>query len=152
MEHFLRFVNKYVSRVVGNNTYARWKKSPQTKTLLDKILASDFAYTYTIFVYENSKEVWEEELIIKARAKTDEERKNAEWHHNPMYHEGRGKCLKIGGPAQVFPQIYFLGGRRPNFLKGWNPPKNRQTPNKERPIFWHDEDCPSHRRNFTIDL
>ncbi len=39
VEHFLRFVDKYVSRVVGNNTYARWKKSHQTKTPLDKILA-----------------------------------------------------------------------------------------------------------------
>ncbi len=59
VEHFLRFVDKYVSWAVGNNTYARWKKSHQTKTLLDKILASDIAYT--ILVYENSKEVWEED-------------------------------------------------------------------------------------------
>jgi hypothetical protein len=76
VEHFLRFVDKYVSQAVGYNTYAGWKKSHQTKTLLDKISASDIAYT--ILVYENSKEVWEEELIIKARAKTDEERKNGE--------------------------------------------------------------------------
>jgi hypothetical protein len=62
--HFLRFIDKYVSRVVGNNTYARWKKSHQTKTILDKISASDIAYT--MLVYENSKDVWEEELIIKA--------------------------------------------------------------------------------------
>jgi hypothetical protein len=78
--------------VVENNTYSRWKKSHQTKTLLDKISALDIAYT--ILVYENSKDVWEEELIIKARAKTDEERKNAERRHNPRYHEGRGKRLQ----------------------------------------------------------
>ncbi len=59
---------------MGNNTYARWEKSHQTKTLLNKIWASDIAYT--ILVYENSKEVWEDKLIIKARAKTNEERKN----------------------------------------------------------------------------
>jgi hypothetical protein len=76
VEHFLRFDDKYVTQVVGNNTYARWKKSHQTKTLLKKILAPDIAYT--ILVYENSKEVWEEELIIKARAKMDEQRKNVE--------------------------------------------------------------------------
>ncbi len=76
VEHFLRFVDKYVSPAVGNNTYARWKKLHQTKTLLDKISALDIAYT--ILVYENSKEVWEEELIIKARAKSNDERKNAE--------------------------------------------------------------------------
>ncbi len=80
---------------MGNTTYARWKKSHQTKTFLDKISASDIAYT--ILVYENSKDVWEEELITKARAKTDEERKNAERRHNPRYHEGRGKHLKRYG-------------------------------------------------------
>ncbi len=77
---------------MANNTYAKWRKSYHTKTLLDKILASDIAYT--ILVYENSKDVWEEELIIKARVKTDEKRKNAEQRHNPRYHEGRGKRLK----------------------------------------------------------
>ncbi len=73
VEHFLRFIDKYVSRAVGNNTYARWKKLHQTKTLLDKISALDIAYI--ILVYENSKDVWEEELIIKARAKSEEEKK-----------------------------------------------------------------------------
>jgi hypothetical protein len=94
-EDFLRFLDKYVSRAVGNHTFARWKKSHQTKTLLDKISASDIAYT--ILVYENSREVWEEELFIKARAKTDEERKNAQRRHNPRYHKGRGKRLKRYG-------------------------------------------------------
>ena len=94
-EDFLRFLDKYVSRAVGNHTFARWKKSHQTKTLLDKISASDIAYT--ILVYENSREVWEEELFIKASAKTDEERKNAKRRHNPRYHKGRGKRLKRYG-------------------------------------------------------
>jgi len=101
-EHFLRFLDKYVSQAVGNHTFARWKKLHQTKTLLDKISTSDIAYlaldiAYTILVYENSKEVWEEELLIKAHAKMDEERKNAEQQHNPRYHKGRGKRLKRYG-------------------------------------------------------
>jgi hypothetical protein len=103
VEHFLRFFDKYVSQAVGYNTYARWKKSHQTKTLLDKISALDIVYT--ILVYENSKDVWEEELIIKARAKRDEERKNAERCHNPRYHEGRGKRLKRYGDG-------WMDGRR----------------------------------------
>jgi len=94
-EHFLGFLNKYVSQAVGNHTFARWKKMHQTKTLLDKISASDIAYT--ILVYENSREVWEEELLIKARAKMDEERENARRCHNPRYHKGRGKRLKRYG-------------------------------------------------------
>jgi hypothetical protein len=32
--HFLRFVDKYVSRAVGNNTYARWKKSKFIKIII----------------------------------------------------------------------------------------------------------------------
>jgi hypothetical protein len=39
------------------------------------VTASDIAYT--ILVYENTKEVWEEDLQIKASYKTDKERHNA---------------------------------------------------------------------------
>ena len=49
-------------------------------------MVSDIAYT--ILVYENSKEVWEEEIMIKAHDKTDEEKKKADRHQNPKYHEG----------------------------------------------------------------
>ena len=70
---FLRFLDKYVSQAVGHHTFARWKKSHQTKTLLDTISVSDIAYT--ILVCENSKEVWEEEIMIKAQDNTDEEKK-----------------------------------------------------------------------------
>jgi hypothetical protein len=34
-----------------------------SKTFLDKVTASDIAYT--ILVYENTKEVWEEDLQIR---------------------------------------------------------------------------------------
>ena len=84
-----------MSRAVGHHTFARWKKSHQTKTLLDKISASDIAYT--ILVYENSKEVWEEEIMIKAQDKTEEEKKKAERRQNPKYHEGKGMRLKRFG-------------------------------------------------------
>ncbi len=57
--------------------------------------ASDIAYT--ILVYENTKEVWEEDLQIKASYKTDEERRNATHHKKPKYHVGRGKHLKRFG-------------------------------------------------------
>jgi hypothetical protein len=80
---------------VGHHTFARWKKSHQTKTLLDKISASDIAYT--ILVYENSKEVWEEEIMIKAQDKTEEEEKKAEQRQTPKYHEERGTRLKRYG-------------------------------------------------------
>ncbi len=68
--------------------------------------ASDVAYT--ILVYENTKEVWEEEVQIKARYKTDKERHNETHHKKPKYHVGRGKCLKrFGGGRTDNGQEYY---------------------------------------------
>ena len=76
-----------------------------------------------------------------------------------LWREWRGgdsKCLEVGGPAHSFPLLVYSGVPLFffSFFSGgvWTP-KNRQTPNKERPSFWHYENCPPpHRRNFTIDL
>ena len=94
-EHFLRFLDKYVSHAVGNHYFLQWSKLNRSKTFLDKVTASDIAYT--ILVYENTKEVWEEDLQIKASSKTDRERRNAMHHKKPKYHVGRGKHLKRFG-------------------------------------------------------
>ncbi len=91
-EHFLQFLDKYVSHAVGNHFFPQWSKLNRSKTFLDKVTASDIAYT--ILIYENTKEVWEEDLQIKARYKTDKERCNATHHIKPKYHVGRGKHLK----------------------------------------------------------
>ncbi len=95
-EHFLWFLDKYVSHVVGNHYFLQWSKLNRRKTFLDKVTASDIAYT--ILVYENTKEVWEEDLQIKARYKTNEERRNAATHHKKTkYHVVKGKHLKRFG-------------------------------------------------------
>jgi hypothetical protein len=91
-QHFLRFLGKYVSHAVGNNYFLQWSKSNRSKSFLDKVTASGIAYT--IVVYENTKEVWEEDLQIKASTRTDEERHNAMHHNKPKYHVGRGKHLR----------------------------------------------------------
>ncbi len=65
------------------------------KTFLDKVTASDISYT--ILVYENSKEVWEEELQIRVNSKTEDKRKKATQKQKPKYHEGRGKRLQRFG-------------------------------------------------------
>jgi hypothetical protein len=75
VEDFMRFLDKYVSRAVGNHYFMQWSKSNRTKTFLDKVTASDIAYT--ILVYENSNEVWKEELKIRATSTTDDERRKA---------------------------------------------------------------------------
>ncbi len=67
-------------------------KLNRSNFFLDKVTALDIAYT--ILVYENTKEVLEEEVQIKASYKNDEERRNAMYHKKPKYHKGRGKHLK----------------------------------------------------------
>ncbi len=91
-EHFLRFHDKYVSHAVGNHYFLQWSTSNGSKSFLDKVTASDIAYT--ILVYKNTKEVWEEDLQIKKSIKNDEERHNAMHTKKPKYHVGRGKHLK----------------------------------------------------------
>jgi hypothetical protein len=88
-EHFLRFLDKYVSHAVRNHYFLQWSKSNRPKTFLDKVTASDISYM--ILVYKNSKEVWEEELQIRVNSKTEDERKKGTRKQNPKYHEGRGK-------------------------------------------------------------
>ena len=85
VEHFLWFLDKYVSHAVGNYYFLQWSQSNRSKTFLDKVTALDIAYT--ILDYENNKEVWVEDLQIKASSRTDEERRNA-MH---KYHIGKGK-------------------------------------------------------------
>jgi hypothetical protein len=105
-EHFLRFHDKYVSHAVGNHFFLQWSKLNRSKTFLDKVTASDIAYI--ILVYENTKEVWEEDLQIKAISRTDEERHNAMHHKKPKYHIGRGKHLKRSGDGWTnYGQRYY---------------------------------------------
>ena len=94
-EGFLRFIDKYICRAMGTHFLSQWKKLNRTKTILDKITASDIAYT--ILVYENSKEVWDEEVEIRENTTNDDERRKAIRHKKPKYHEGRGKRLKRFG-------------------------------------------------------
>jgi hypothetical protein len=81
----MRFLDKYVSRAVCNHHFMQWSKSNRTKTFLDMVTASDIAY-------ENSNEVWKEELQIRATSTTNDDRRKATREKN-RYHEGRGKRL-----------------------------------------------------------
>ena len=60
---------------MGTHFLSQWKKLNRTKTILDKITASDIAYT--ILVYENTKEVWDEEIEIRENTTNDDERRKA---------------------------------------------------------------------------
>ncbi len=45
-EHFLRFVNKYVSHAASNHYFLQWSKSNRSKTFLDTVTAAYIAYTF----------------------------------------------------------------------------------------------------------
>ncbi len=77
-EHFLQFLGKYVSCAIGSHLFSQWSKSNCTKTFLDRVTASNIAYT--ILVYENSKEMQEEEWHIKKSISDDIQRKQATRH------------------------------------------------------------------------
>ena len=84
----MQFLDKYVSHAVGNHHFMQWSKSNRTKTFLDKVTASDIAYM--ILVYENSNEVWKEELQIRAISTTNDDRRKAT-------HEKKTGIMKEGG-------------------------------------------------------
>lgn len=88
----MTFIDNYVKHAVGGHYINKYIKTNRNKTLLDKVTASDIAYT--ILVCENSKEVWDEEIQIKSECRTKEEMKKATRTAKPKYHEGRGKRLK----------------------------------------------------------
>jgi hypothetical protein len=44
------FLDKYVSHAVGNHYFLQWRtKSNRSKTVLDKVAASDIAYTILVY-------------------------------------------------------------------------------------------------------
>jgi hypothetical protein len=63
-----------VSCAIGNYQIAKWTRANKDKTLMDKVTASDIVYS--IIEFESKKEVWEEEILIKASDKTDEEKQS----------------------------------------------------------------------------
>ncbi len=84
VEHFLQFLDKYVSSAIGSHLFLQWSKLNRTKTFLDRVTASNIAYM--ILVYENCKEVWEEEWHIKKSISDDIQRKQATRHKKSKYH------------------------------------------------------------------
>jgi hypothetical protein len=91
-EKLLHFIHRYIEGDVGITIFGKWVKLNGSKTLLDRITPSDI--TYTVIVYENSVDVWREELQIKGRSTTKEERRRANRHQKPKYHHAIGKHIQ----------------------------------------------------------
>jgi hypothetical protein len=88
-EHFLQFLDKYVSCAIGSHLFLQLSRSNCTKTFLDRVTACNIAYT--ILVFENSNEVWEEEWHIKKSISDDIQRKQA------TRHKKKPSIMKEGG-------------------------------------------------------
>lgn len=92
---FLRFLDKYVSKMVGRRELNNYFKNNRDKTLLDKVTSSDIAYT--ILLCENGVDVWDENQKIKATCSTDEEKKNYVREAVQKYHVKRGVKMTLYG-------------------------------------------------------
>ncbi len=59
-EHFLHFLDKYVSRTIGSHLFLQWSKSNRTKTFLDRVTASDIAIR---LVWANPKTIASSDIL-----------------------------------------------------------------------------------------
>ena len=92
---FLRFLDKYVSKMVGRRELDNYFKCNNDKTLLDRITPSDIAYT--MLLCENSHSVWDENEMIKITCATPEEKKKYVREATQKYHVKRGVRLVLYG-------------------------------------------------------
>jgi hypothetical protein len=124
------FLDKSVSHAIGNHYFLQWSKLNSSNTFLDKVTASDIAFT--ILVYESTKEVWEEDLQIKASFRTNEERRKAMHYKKTKYHVGRGKHLKRFGDGwtnnrEVYYQEMLRIFKELKSSEAWNTLQDRWT-------------------------
>ena len=73
-ESFLYFLDKYVTVMVGGSRgLNKFYKNNHSKTLLDRLTASDIAYC--ALIYESAYDVWEEEITKQDTCETREEKR-----------------------------------------------------------------------------
>ena len=63
LQPFIHLLDKYVVHLQGRSTLDRYLKKNRNKTMIDKVTASDIAYT--ILTYENYMDVWQENRLKK---------------------------------------------------------------------------------------
>ncbi len=93
-EPFLYFLDKYGTIMVGGaKAMGKYYKANKGKTLLDKLTVSDVAYS--IMVYENSYDVWMEEMVKAATCENDEEKRAFKRVAVNKYHVKRGSRIPL---------------------------------------------------------
>ena len=72
-EPLLHFLDKYTTIIVGGSrAMGEYCKLNKGKTLLDRVMESDILYGF--LVYENSYDVWKEEIVKLATCATKDEK------------------------------------------------------------------------------
>ena len=89
----LHFLDKYVSVNIGQRDLDTYYKMHPNKTLLDKITVQDIAYT--ILVYEDRKDYWDEEHKIKNFDTTAEAKKAYAREARSKYHAQKGQRIPV---------------------------------------------------------
>jgi len=93
-EPFLYFLDKYGTIMVGGaKAMGKYYKANKGKTLLDKLTVSDIAYS--IMVYENSYDVWMEEIVKAVTCENDEEKRAFKRVAVNKYHVKRGSRIAL---------------------------------------------------------
>ena len=90
----LHFLDKYTVIIVGGSkAMGKYCKINKGKTLLDRVTESDIAYGFLL--YENSYDVWKEEIVKLDTCATVEEKKAFEHVALNKYHVQRGTRLPL---------------------------------------------------------
>jgi len=93
-EPLLYFLDKYTTIVAGGaRALGKYYKNNRGKTLLDKLTVSDIAYS--VLVYENSYDVWSEEIDKTKTCLTEEDKKLYQGTATNKYHVKRGARLPL---------------------------------------------------------
>jgi len=93
-EPLLHFLDKYTMIVVGGSkAMGGYYKINKGKTLLDRVTESDIAYG--LLVYENSYDVWMEEIVKLETCASKEEKKAFKHVAKNKYHVQRGTRLPL---------------------------------------------------------
>ena len=91
MEEFLRFLDKYVSGVVGRRELNKFYRMHPGLTLLDRLTDSDIAYAFLVF--ENGHEIWAEDEQVRRMNAAEKESYNKT--KIQKYHVKKGTRLKV---------------------------------------------------------
>jgi hypothetical protein len=93
-EPFLFFLDNYATVMVGGaRSMTKYYKNHIGNTLLDRLTPSDIAYS--VLVYENSYDMWKEEILKCETCQTVQEKQKFKHTASQKYHVKRGTKITL---------------------------------------------------------